>query len=344
MSKKEESLVQAKLSEKMMESFDWVRGDREKFYRENPNEKPGVDDVDRLIRDASNINAAISGGAGLIPGPFGMAVAIPEIALIIRNQLALIYDIGVAYGKDESVLTKELLAGVFASGAGAVGVGLLTMHGSKILVKRVSLRVLQKVINLLAGKVTQQVLKSMIAKWLPLVGAVAMAAWSKYTTVAVGKAAKKILSKDIEFETEDPLTVEDTVNSKPMPDGLVSNDAVKILGLINLMKVDGKVLDCEMEFIEECIKKSKLQNNEASILIDKMSSGEKDNVDYTIFKDDPDESLGLIIDMVALAWRDNELHISEKIYIKQVGKILGIDESDINEMLTQQCNNSLAVS
>ncbi|MGB9739315.1 hypothetical protein [Chloroflexus sp.] len=68
---------------------------------------------------------AISGGLGLIPGSFGLLAVVPEIGLIIRNQVAMLYDIGMAYGKD-NVITVELLLGIFGSALGAGGISLLT--------------------------------------------------------------------------------------------------------------------------------------------------------------------------------------------------------------------------
>ena len=56
--------------------------------------------------------------------------------------------------EENKVLSKELLAGVLLTAMGAGAGSLLVMQGSKVLVKRVALRQFQKIITLLAGKVT----------------------------------------------------------------------------------------------------------------------------------------------------------------------------------------------
>ena len=81
--------------------------------RKNPNNLPQLDSVSGLISSYTRNNAAISGGASLIPGPWGMAAVIPELTLVIRNQIQMVYDIGVANGK-QAQLTKELLMGIFS--------------------------------------------------------------------------------------------------------------------------------------------------------------------------------------------------------------------------------------
>lgn len=192
---------QNNLAEKMMGIFELVVSDRRGHFDKHPDEIPDKKSAPSIINSYSVTNAVISGGASLIPGPWGMVAVIPEIVAVIRNQLAMIYDIGMAYGKSK-VLNKELLAGVLVTAMGASAGSLLVMQGSKVLVKRVALRAFQQIIAMLAGKITQQALKSAISKWLPGVGAAAMAVWSNYLTRKVGEKAIEIFKKEIVISEE----------------------------------------------------------------------------------------------------------------------------------------------
>jgi hypothetical protein len=40
-----------------------------------------------------------------------------------------------------------------------------------------------------------------------------------------------------------------------------------------------------------------------------------------------------LVDLVTLAKRDGTFHITEKMFIKQVGKLLGFPETDIDEVM-----------
>ena len=200
----EESDDSSALHSALNSAFDYVIENRSDYYRKNPSNLPQLDSVSGLISSYTRNNAAISGGASLIPGPWGMAAVIPELTLVIRNQIQMVYDIGVANGK-QAQLTKELLIGIFLTAMGSSAGSLLTIHGGKILVRRASLQVIQKIIAMLGGRVTQQVIKSTVSKWLPFVGAAAMATWTGYMTKNIGEKANELFKLEIE---DDPQTLD----------------------------------------------------------------------------------------------------------------------------------------
>jgi len=335
-----ENTLQNKLAEKMMGVFDLVVSDRSGHFAKHPDEIPDKKSVPSIINSYSLTNAAISGGASLVPGPWGMVAVIPEIAAVIRNQLAMIYDVGMAYGKSK-VLTKELLAGILITAMGASAGSLLIMQGSKVLVKRVALRVFQRIIAMLAGKVTQQALKSVISKWLPIVGPAAMAAWSNYLTRQVGKKAIEIFEKEIviseEVVEEMPLETE-SVSVRTAATSLtatpgISPDMPKVQTLVNLMKVDGAINAEEREYVQTIIDNADLTESERADLTQAIDKSGKFVVDYSAFASSPDDAIGLLVDMVALAKRDGTFHITEKMFVKQIGKLLGFSDSDIDETM-----------
>jgi hypothetical protein len=102
---------QQKLSDGLMGLFELVVSNRRGYYAHHPESIPTRQSVGAIIDSCATKNAARSGGFNLVPGPWGLVGIVPELTLVLRNQLTLIYDIGMAYGKFE-VLTQELLAGV----------------------------------------------------------------------------------------------------------------------------------------------------------------------------------------------------------------------------------------
>jgi len=332
--------LQNKLEEKLMGVFELVISDRSGHFAKHPDEIPDKKSIQPIINAYSKNNAAISLGASLVPGPWGMVAVIPEIASVLRNQLAMIYDIGMAYGKSK-VLNKELLAGVLLTAMGSGAGSLLVMHGSKVLVKRVALGVFQKVIRILGGNALQQALKSTISKWLPGVGAAAIAVWSHYSTRQVGKKAIEIFEKDIEiseevieemaFETESVADTTATISCEFTPS--ISSDMPKVQVLINLIKVDGIISAEEREYVKTIIDNADLTDSEKVDLTQTIDKSEKFVVDYSAFANSPDNAIGLLVDMVTLAKRDGTFHITEKIFIKQIGKLLGFSDNDIDESM-----------
>ena len=339
-SKEVANTLQSKLAEKMIGVFELVVSDRSGHFAKHPDQIPDKKSVPSIINSYSLTNAAISGGASLVPGPLGMVAVIPEIAAVIRNQLAMIYDVGMAYGKSK-VLNKELLAGVLLTAFGSSAGSLLVMQGSKVLVKRVALRTFQKVIVMLAGRITQQALKSAISKWLPGVGAAAMAVWSNYLTRQVGKKAIEIFEKEIvlseEVIEELPLGAESvavptaTISRASTPS--ISPDMPKVQTLVNLMKVDGTIKAEEREYAQTIIGNADLTESEKADLTQAIDKSGKFVVDYSAFASSPDDAIGLLVDMVTLAKRDGTFHITEKMFVKQVGKLLGFSEHEIDETM-----------
>nr|WP_176426190.1 EcsC family protein [Chromobacterium sp. ASV5] len=191
-----------KINEGLGEAFDAVYNERKKHYEIPSNTPPELSNLSKLVSNYSMVNAGISGAAGLAPGPWGMLAVVPEIIAVTRNQIAMVYDIGAAYGHEQKI-NRELLMAVFAAAAGGGTIGLLTIRGGQLIVRRASLRVIQRIINILGGKITQQALKATFAKWVPLAGAAGMAYWSKYSTEQIAKKAHEIFSMPITVSDEE---------------------------------------------------------------------------------------------------------------------------------------------
>src|SRR5688500_2291620 len=101
--------LQNKLAEKMMGVFELVVSDRSGHFAKHPDKIPDKKSVPSIINSYSVANAAISGGASLVPGPWGMVAVIPEIAAVIRKLLAMLFDVGLEC-RTGKVLYKDIYA------------------------------------------------------------------------------------------------------------------------------------------------------------------------------------------------------------------------------------------
>ena len=313
--------LSGKLTDALMGAFDSVIQERKEHFLNNTN--PTKEEIESLISSRSKKNATISGLAGLVPGPLGMLSAVPEIVAVMKNQIIMVYDIGVALEKEDQ-LNKELIVSVILSSMGNSGIGLVTVHASRLVVKRASLRLFQAIVTVLGGKVTQQLLKSMFAKWIPIVGAGAMAAWSKYSTTQLGLKAKDLLSHDIEIEEAecDDSMLDSTL--EPINEALFVEN--KLMILIGLLKADEKIHELEKEYLLELIDTSDLSGDKKYQFIKSLDNDTHFEIDYKIFANNPDESTALLSDMIAFAKRDGDFHKAEKAFIKKVAKEMGVSD------------------
>lgn len=333
--------MEDKITDGLRTAFESVLKSRNEYYQNNPDKIPGPAAVDALIRAAVTQNAAISGGAGLIPGPWGMLAVVPELLLVINNQIKLIYDIGAAHGRKE-MITKELLLGVFISAAGSSAGSLLVMQGSKVLVRRASLQVMQKMIALLGGRITQQALKSAISKWLPGIGAAAMAAWTGYLTKQIGDKAREIFKHEIvndpstpDIELIKPVVVAEST-AEAVEGGNDTDDLLefcKLQVLVDLAKIDGRLAEEELRFIDEAMESGELNSSQRERLRAALDGRSEALQGIDLVAAKPDSAIALLSNMVALANKDADFHITEKLYIRKVGGLLGFSQSDVDEVI-----------
>ena len=327
---------QQKLSDGLTGLFELVISNRRGYYAQHPENIPTRESVGAVIDSYSTKNAVITGGFNLVPGPWGLVGIVPELTLVVRNQLTLIYDIGMAHGKSQ-VLTKELLAGVLLDAFGVGAGSLFVMQGSKLIVKRVSLRVFQRIVALLAGRVTQQALKSALSKWVPVLGAAAMATWVHYMTKKVGRKADQILSQDVsvdaeEVDQDEPFRSQEATTVSDASDGAAALvQRLRILAC--LAAIDGTAHDQEAAFIKEMMSNYQIPPAEESAILSSLESCQQIDVKYDILGANPGDAVGVLVDMVALSRRDSVVHPAERIFIRKVGEILGVAEADVNDLI-----------
>ncbi len=314
------------LNNAILKAVENVKLDREKHFESNA--KPEISDVKNIISSYGNKNAsvtAVSGVVGMAPIPgLGMITSIPEIIKVTQNQINMIYDIAKAHNK-EKALTKELILGVLIGSVGNSAISLITIQGGKVLTKRAGARVIQKLVQILGGKILQQTAKSVASKYVPIIGAVAMASWSKYSTHKIGEKAVEIFSKEILIVEEEILDVD----VESITDSLFT----KISILINLIKVDGVKQVLEISHIKALIQDSNLSETQKSDLLKNLIKKEIVEVDYSNLKNDKDESLSLIIDLIALAKKDGEFHPLEENFIKEISKNIDITDEELDILL-----------
>lgn len=318
MSDEAERTFHAQLTEQLAGVFEGAATRRKAWFAEHPDERPSPGDARSIITSYAYKNAMITGALNLVPGPWGLVAVLPEIVTVLRNQVAMVYDLGVAHDK-ETAMSRELLLGIVLSAGGAGSLGLLTVHGSKVLVKRSSLRVFQKLVAALGGRVTQRMLKAAIARWLPLVGAAAMAAWAKSSTEAIGRRATELLAKEIEVvadEADEAVGVEGEGEIAPQV------ARARIVVMAHLMRVDGELAPAEVAFVR-AMATALLGEIEGLRLAVGLEAGELPGIETEVLAETA-VAQGLLVDMVALAQRDGVVREEEVDLIRRVAEEVGL--------------------
>ena len=133
---------------------------------------------------------------------------------------------------------------------------------------------------------------------------------------------------------EEQIVVEEFIKEKNITTEDVPNTEIfKLYAYLNLIKIDGVIKESEQEIFEELINNSLLDDIIKYDLIQKLNTKEPTPIDFSIFSNNPEESISLLSNLVLIAKCDNELHITEKMYIKNVGKQLGFSIDEIDEII-----------
>ena len=118
--------------------------------------------------------ATISGSLALPPGPLGLV-----------------------HGKT-AFLTQEAMAWCLFRHAAAQAVrDVVTRVGERVVVNRISLRAMETVLTKVGVTTTRRVLEKGAARFIPVVGALGVAAYAYYDTGRVGHAAIDLFDKEI---------------------------------------------------------------------------------------------------------------------------------------------------
>ena len=158
----------------------------------------------RKAANSASVKAATAAGTlALPPGPLGWLTILPEMIAVWKIQAQMVADIAAFYGKKGSVTQEQMLYCLFKHTASQAVRDLVIRVGERMLVKRATLRVLQTIAQRVGVKVTQRVLAKGVSRWLPVVGALGVAAYAYYDTGQVASAAIGLFERDIEITADE---------------------------------------------------------------------------------------------------------------------------------------------
>jgi hypothetical protein len=158
----------------------------------------------RVIQTAAALKAAaVSGTLALPPGPWGLAVVIPDLLAVWRIQAKMVADIAGAFGQSASLSQEHLVYCLFRHAAAQIVRDLTARVGERLVFQRATLRVLQTIAERLGVKVSQRAIAKSAARWLPLVGSIGVAGYAYYDTSQVAATATELFADNLQFMRND---------------------------------------------------------------------------------------------------------------------------------------------
>lgn len=146
--------------------------------------------------------ASISGTLALPPGPLGLLTVIPDLVAIWNIQCQMIADIAAVFGKTAFLGREQMIYCLFKHTASHAVRAFVLRVGERILVRRVSLQVIQRILRRLGVVITQRLAGRAISRWIPVVGALGIGAYAYYDTANVGETTIELFQSELEKAPE----------------------------------------------------------------------------------------------------------------------------------------------
>ncbi|HEY0198435.1 MAG TPA: hypothetical protein VGC19_07855 [Rhodanobacter sp.] len=175
---------------------------------------PGTE-ARRLGSRAAQRAALTAGSLALPPGPLGWLTLLPELVAIWKIQGQMVSDIAAAYGRHATLGREQMLWCLFRHTAAQAFRDLVVRMGDRLVFRRMSHGIAQRVARQVGVKLTQRTVSEGISRWLPVVGALGVGAYAYYDTGQVASTAIALFSGEMDVEGETDET--DAEPAKPAP-------------------------------------------------------------------------------------------------------------------------------
>lgn len=346
-----DTTIENEKSTKMLQVLDWA-------YEKSLNGIPGVSDpieifassyiketgttvqnVNSLIRwqiSKTTTSGFLTGLGGLITLPVAIPADISTGIYVHMRMIAAIAHIGGYDVKDDKVksliylcLVGESVKDILKDGGIIIG-SKLAMSSLKSVSGKTLTKINRMVGFRLVTKFGEKGAVNLI-KFVPFAGGIIGGTVNAIGTNVIGNLARKtfIENNDLKDDSNSYTFYEDAEFTEACDINLL-----KFNSYVNLIKVDGKIAEEELEIFEKELNQSLLSEELKLELISRLYSKENLVVDYSIFKNMINDSLELITNLIKLAKIDNEFHILEKMFIKNVGTQIGFSHEEIEELIT----------
>jgi hypothetical protein len=156
----------------------------------------------KLATRAAQRAALAAGSLALPPGPLGWLTLLPELVAIWKIQGQMVSDIAAAYGRHATLGREQMLWCLFRHTAAQAFRDLVVRMGDRLVFRRMSHGVAQRVARQVGVKLTQRTLNKGISRWLPVIGALGVGAYAYYDTGQVAQTAIEMFESEIAMEGE----------------------------------------------------------------------------------------------------------------------------------------------
>ena len=190
------------------------------FVSQVPDSKVGnsqdpAGEARRLANRAAQRAALTAGSLALPPGPLGWLTLLPELIAIWRIQAQMVSDIAAAYGRHATLGREQMMWCLFRHTAAQAFRDLVVRMGDRLVFRRMSWGVAQRVAKQVGVKLTQRTLSKGVSRWLPVIGALGVGAYAYYDTGQVAATAIDMFEGEVSINEDADGATAESIEPKP---------------------------------------------------------------------------------------------------------------------------------
>lgn len=172
-------------------------------------EHPVTDPAERiraLTRQAARRAALVSGSLALPPGPLGVLTLIPDLMAIWRIQAQLVADIAGVRGHGGTLTREQMLYCLFRHAAAQLLRDVVVRAGERMVVQALTTGAMRQLATTLGVQLSSHLVAKAAGRWVPGLGAAAVAAYAWWDTDRVARVADQLFQADLVLDP-DPAAV-----------------------------------------------------------------------------------------------------------------------------------------
>lgn len=146
-----------------------------------------------IARKAASRAAAVSGALALPPGVLGLLTVVPDLVAIWRIQAQMVSDVAGLYGKEMQLTRTHMLYCLFRHASSQLARDVIVRAGERFVVRQLSGGALRSALSSIGISVTQRLVGTTASRWVPVIGAAAVAGYAYFDTMQVAKTAVRLL-------------------------------------------------------------------------------------------------------------------------------------------------------
>ncbi len=146
-----------------------------------------------VVRTAARQAAMTSGALALPPGPLGLLTIMPDLHLIWKIQRQMVADLFALEGRTVELTRSHMLYCLFRHAASHVARDVVVRSGQRFVVRQLSSGALKTAASAIGVELSGRVIGQAAGRWVPLVGAAAVASYAWWDTHQVARTALRLL-------------------------------------------------------------------------------------------------------------------------------------------------------